>query len=100
MLVIAHGLPKCPKVDAIYRLTERRPANASGTSKTNKSNCNPSHIDRIFLWVVRILVFIPPPRAAIGRLDIIATAEGKLTPKTLLKIVQPVEAGLLKEKLV
>lgn len=38
--------------------------------------------------------------AAIGRLDIVAVAEGKLVPKTYLKIVQPAEQGIVKEILV
>ncbi|MFZ3001578.1 MAG: HlyD family type I secretion periplasmic adaptor subunit [Undibacterium umbellatum] len=60
----------------------------------------PSHIGRIVLWAVCILVFILLLWAALGQLDIIATAEGKLTPQTLVKIVQPAEAGVLKEILV
>jgi len=38
--------------------------------------------------------------AAVGRLDIVAVAEGKLVPKTYLKIVQPAEQGIVKEILV
>lgn len=60
----------------------------------------PSHIGRIVLWVVSILIFILIIWAALGKLDIIATAEGKLVPQTLVKIVQPAEAGVVKELLV
>ncbi|HJV81885.1 HlyD family type I secretion periplasmic adaptor subunit, partial [Noviherbaspirillum sp.] len=35
-----------------------------------------------------------------GQLDIIASAEGKLAPQTLVKIVQPAEAGVLRQLLV
>ncbi|MBW8720415.1 MAG: HlyD family type I secretion periplasmic adaptor subunit, partial [Polaromonas sp.] len=38
--------------------------------------------------------------AALGQLDIIASAEGKLAPQTLVKIVQPAEAGVVKQLLV
>jgi len=38
--------------------------------------------------------------AAIGRLDIVAVADGKLVPQTYLKIVQPAEQGIVKEILV
>jgi HlyD family secretion protein len=38
--------------------------------------------------------------SAWGQLDIIAVAEGKLVPKTYLKIVQPAEGGILKDILV
>ncbi len=38
--------------------------------------------------------------AIFGRLDIIAVAEGKLVPQSYVKIVQPSEAGIIKEILV
>ena len=60
----------------------------------------PSEFGRIVLWAVSALVFILLIWAAIGKLDIIATAEGKLVPQTLVKIVQPAEPGVVKELLV
>ena len=42
----------------------------------------------LFLWAI------------FGRLDIIAVAEGKLVPQSYVKIVQPSEAGIIKEILV
>jgi HlyD family secretion protein len=38
--------------------------------------------------------------AALGKLDIVAVAHGKLMPRSYLKIVQPAEAGIVKEILV
>ena len=38
--------------------------------------------------------------AIFGRLNIIASAEGKLVPKTYVKIVQPADSGIVKEILV
>ena len=38
--------------------------------------------------------------SALGRLDIVAVAQGKLVPQTSLKIVQPAEAGIVREILV
>jgi HlyD family secretion protein len=38
--------------------------------------------------------------AALGELDIVAVAEGKLVPSSYLKIVQPAEQGIVKEILV
>ena len=38
--------------------------------------------------------------AALGRLDIVAVADGKLVPSSYLKIVQPAEQGIVKEILV
>jgi hemolysin D len=60
----------------------------------------PSEFGRIVLWAVAVLVFILIIWAALGKLDIIATAEGKLVPQTLVKIVQPAEPGVVKELLV
>jgi HlyD family secretion protein len=37
---------------------------------------------------------------SVGRLDIVATAQGKLVPKSFLKIVQPAEPGIVSEILV
>src|SRR3569623_408632 len=60
----------------------------------------PSEFGRIVLWSVCLLDLILLGWAAVGELDIIATAEGKLVPQTLLKIVQPAEAGVIKQLLV
>lgn len=38
--------------------------------------------------------------AAFGRLDIVAVAQGRLVPRSAVKIVQPAEAGIVKEILV
>lgn len=63
-------------------------------------NESPSEIGRIVLWVVVILVMVLIVWAAFGQLDIIATAEGKLAPQTLVKIVQPAESGVVTQLLV
>ncbi|MDY7545021.1 HlyD family type I secretion periplasmic adaptor subunit [Glaciimonas sp. CA11.2] len=60
----------------------------------------PSHIKRLVLWTVSILILILIIWTAFGKLDIIATAEGKLVPQTLVKIVQPAEPGVVKKILV
>lgn len=60
----------------------------------------PSEFGRIVLWTVSILIFVMALWAAFGQLDIIVTAEGKLVPQTLVKIVQPAESGVVKELLV
>jgi len=60
----------------------------------------PSATGRIVLWTVALLVLVLIVWAAFGKLDIIATAEGKLVPRTLVKVVQPAEAGVVKELLV
>jgi HlyD family secretion protein len=60
----------------------------------------PSHISRVVLWIVCVLIIVLLVWAAIGKLDIIATAEGKLVTQTLVKIVQPAESGVVKQLLV
>jgi hemolysin D len=60
----------------------------------------PSQIGRIVLWSVSVLILILIAWATFGQLDIIATAEGKLVPQTLVKIVQPAEPGVVRQLLV
>jgi HlyD family secretion protein len=54
-------------------------------------------------WMLRILIALVAGLilwAALGRLDIVAVADGKLVPSSYLKIVQPAEQGIVKEILV
>lgn len=57
----------------------------------------PSRPGRIVLWVVSLLVGAILVWAFVGRLDIVTSAPGRLVPHTLLKIVQPTEAGIVRE---
>jgi hemolysin D len=60
----------------------------------------PSDNGRIVLWVISALIVILIVWAAFGKLDIIVGAEGKLVPQTLIKVVQPAEAGVVRQLLV
>src|SRR3569832_1012224 len=60
----------------------------------------PAPLPRFMLYIVLSLLTILLVWACLGRLDIVASAEGKLVPKTYLKIVQPADAGVLKSILV
>ena len=60
----------------------------------------PAPLGRTVLRVVAILFVCIILWAVFGKLDIVAVAEGKLVPKTYLKIVQPSEQGIVKEILV
>jgi hemolysin D len=60
----------------------------------------PSPLGRKVLWTVLALVGATLLWAALGKLDIVAVAEGKLVPSTYVKIVQPAEQGVVKEILV
>src|SRR6478609_8825200 len=60
----------------------------------------PSPLPRRVLWTVSLLILSILVWATFGRLDVVAVAEGRLVPRTQLKIVQPVEGGVLQEILV
>lgn len=60
----------------------------------------PNPLGRFVLWTLLGLLFFLAIWALLGRLDIVAVAEGKLVPASYLKIVQPSEAGIVKEILV
>jgi len=60
----------------------------------------PSRMPRAVMYTIATLLALMLLWAAIGHLDIVASAEGKLIPKTYLKLVQPADAGIVKEILV
>lgn len=60
----------------------------------------PDPLGRTVLWTLLILVGCLILWALLGRLDIVATASGKLVPHSYVKIVQPAEAGIVKEIMV
>ena len=60
----------------------------------------PSPLPRAVLKSGLLLFAIVLGWAAIGRLDIVAVAEGKLLPVSYLKIVQPADAGIVRDILV
>jgi hemolysin D len=60
----------------------------------------PSPLPRLVLNGTMALFAILLLWAAFGRLDIVAVAQGKLVPRSYLQIVQPAEAGIVKELLV
>lgn len=60
----------------------------------------PSPLGRKVLWTLLVLLAALLLWALIGKLDIVAVAEGKLIPESYLKIVQPAESGIVKDILV
>lgn len=60
----------------------------------------PAPFARATLHILLILLCALLLWAAFGKLDVVATAEGKLIPQTYVKIVQPFEQGLISEILV
>lgn len=61
---------------------------------------SPNPLGRKVLWTLLALLLALLLWAIIGRLDIVAVAEGKLIPESYVKIVQPSESGIVKEILV
>ena len=60
----------------------------------------PSPLPRAVLWSVLGLFGALGIWASVGKLDIVAVAEGRLVPKSQLRIVQPSEGGVMRELLV
>jgi len=60
----------------------------------------PSPLPRAILWTVIALVGALAVWASVGKLDVVAVAEGRLVPKSQLRIVQPAEGGVMRELLV
>lgn len=60
----------------------------------------PSPLPRFVLWTVVALAGALALWASFGKLDVVAVAEGRLVPKSQLRIVQPAEGGVLRELLV
>lgn len=60
----------------------------------------PSPLPRMVLYGVLALVALVTAWACLGRLDIVAVSQGKLIPESFIKIVQPAEAGVVREILV
>lgn len=60
----------------------------------------PNPLGRKVLWSLLVLLLSLFLWALIGKLDIVAVAEGKLIPESYVKIVQPAESGIVKDILV
>jgi hemolysin D len=60
----------------------------------------PAPLPRAVLYAILVLFTFVVLWATVGRLDVIASAEGQLVPRTYVKIVQPADAGIVKEILV
>src|SRR5215213_5253219 len=61
---------------------------------------SPSPLRRAVLYILLALFALLLAWAYVGTLDIVAVSQGKLVPQSFLKIVQPAEAGIVREILV
>lgn len=60
----------------------------------------PARLPRAMMYTVGVLFAVLLVWAVFGKLNIYASAEGKLVPETYVKIVQPADAGIVQEILV
>ena len=60
----------------------------------------PARLPRVVLYLVLALCLILLAWSIFGKLDIVASAEGKLVPQSYVKIVQPADAGIVQDILV
>ena len=56
----------------------------------------PSPLGRTLAWVIVIFFSIALTWATFGEMDIIATAQGRIIPSSRVKVVQPLEAGIVR----
>jgi HlyD family secretion protein len=85
-------------VSAAARFSE--PALAFAPDLTRIERATPSPLPRAVLYALLALLGAMLAWAVFGKLDIVAVSEGKLVPQTFIKIVQPAEAGIVREILV
>src|SRR5688572_28399430 len=64
------------------------------------TSSDPARRPRLLHWTVCALFGVLLVWASVARLDIVAVAQGRLVPQTYVKIVQPAEAGIVREILV
>jgi len=60
----------------------------------------PARLPRVVMYLISTLCVILSLWATFGKLDIVASAEGRLVPQTYVKIVQPADGGIVQEILV
>lgn len=60
----------------------------------------PAKLPRTVMYIVLVLFIIMLAWSIFGKLDIVASAEGRLVPQTYVKIVQPADAGIVQDILV
>jgi len=57
----------------------------------------PSPIGRIIIWTIMLFFVIAVVWAIIGKVDIVAVAQGKIIPNGYSKIIQPLEIGTVRQ---
>jgi hemolysin D len=60
----------------------------------------PTRLPRVVIYTVAALLAFTVTWSVFGKLDVVATAEGHLVPQSYVKVVQPADAGIVKDILV
>jgi hemolysin D len=55
----------------------------------------PSPAGRLILWAIMIFFILSILWATIGQVDIVAVAQGKIIPSSRVKVIQPLETGVI-----
>lgn len=56
----------------------------------------PSPIGRVIIWTIMVLFVVAIIWGIIGKMDVVATAQGKIIPSGRVKTIQPLEIGEIK----
>lgn len=57
----------------------------------------PAPVGRAILWMIVLFFFIAVGWAFAGEIDIVATAQGKIIPSGHVKVIQPLEIGIVRK---
>ena len=57
----------------------------------------PAPVGRTILWMIVLFFLIALGWAFVGEIDIVATAQGKIIPSGRVKVIQPLEIGVIRE---
>ncbi len=92
------SLPARPSASAPPAAAARRAEFLPAIVQLQEATASP--LPRIVLWTIVALSGALVLWACVGKLDVVAVAEGRLVPRSQLRIVQPAEGGVLRELLV
>jgi len=83
-----------------HMLSSLQPPDAFAPAVLRLQREAPSPLPRLMLHTLWLLLAFVLAWVALGQLDIVAVAQGRIIPQTFLKIVQPAEQGIVREILV
>ncbi|MCS6291175.1 MAG: HlyD family type I secretion periplasmic adaptor subunit [Nitrospira sp.] len=88
---------------AVWEVERRQPVAATPSSRSVEflpavleiQDAPPSPIGRAILWTIMAIFTVSMVWASVGRIDIVATAQGKIIPSGYSKVIQPYESGVI-----